>query len=77
MTALGTTRVDHCTAATGLHAHAETMGALAAGNGRLIGTFHFLLPLLMVGLKKAQKKPHIRRFYPPLCQGLPPLIACG
>lgn len=56
MTALGTARINHCATSAGLHAHTETMGTLAAGNGRLISTFHFLLPLLVgVGIKSPEK----------------------
>ena len=40
LAALGAACVQHGTATTGLHADAEAVGALATGNGRLIGTFH-------------------------------------
>ena len=80
MTALGAACVDYGATTTGFHAHTKTMGALAAGNGRLIGTFHFLLPLSnqasLVGLldgfrvngftgEKAHKKPRIIHSQPP------------
>lgn len=70
MTALGATCIDDGAAATSLHADQKTMSTLAAGNGRLIGTFHFLLPFHKERAKKALKKPLIRRVYPPLCQGM-------
>lgn len=40
LTALGAACVQHGTATAGLHADTETVGALATGNGRLIGTLH-------------------------------------
>jgi hypothetical protein len=40
LAALGTTCIQNCTAATGCHTGAETMGALAAYDGRLVSTFH-------------------------------------
>jgi hypothetical protein len=40
LAAFGATRIEHGTAAAGCHASAETMGALAADDGRLISTFH-------------------------------------
>ena len=40
LAALGAACVQHGTATAGLHADTETVGALATGNGRLIGTFH-------------------------------------
>ncbi|KAJ8136197.1 hypothetical protein OY671_010590, partial [Metschnikowia pulcherrima] len=36
LAALGAASVQDGAASAGLHAHAETMGALAAGNGRLV-----------------------------------------
>jgi hypothetical protein len=38
--ALGTAGTDHGTTAAGTHANEETVGALAANDGRLIGAFH-------------------------------------
>lgn len=38
--ALGTTRVDHCAATRGLHAHAESVSFLTPGIGGLISAFH-------------------------------------
>lgn len=43
LAALGAARIDNLAATHGLHPHAETMGAFAARNGRLIGTFHLAL----------------------------------
>jgi hypothetical protein len=40
LAALGATCVQHGTAAAGCHTSAETMRALAADNGGLVGTFH-------------------------------------
>lgn len=40
MTTLGTTSCQNSTTATGTGANKETMGALAANNGRLVSTFH-------------------------------------
>jgi len=40
---LRTACVDHFAATGGLHAHAETVGTLATGNGRLESTFHVAL----------------------------------
>ena len=40
LAALGAASVQDGAASAGFHAHAETMGALATGNGRLVGTFH-------------------------------------
>ena len=40
LAALGTARVDHGTAATGLHANQETVGTGAANFGRLVSAFH-------------------------------------
>jgi hypothetical protein len=40
MTALGATGIDHCAATAGFHPHEKTVGTLATGDGRLIGTFH-------------------------------------
>ena len=40
LAALGAAGVQNGTAATGFHAHAETVGTLATGNGRLVSTFH-------------------------------------
>jgi len=40
---LRTACVDHFAATSGLHAHAETVGTLATGNGRLESTFHVAL----------------------------------
>ena len=37
---LGTTGIDNTTAANGFHANSEAVGFLAAGNGRLVRTFH-------------------------------------
>lgn len=45
MAAFGTTCVDYGAATARFHTHTKAVGALAAGNGGLIGTFHFLLPL--------------------------------
>lgn len=41
---LGASRADHRTAATGAHAYEEAMGALATHDGRLVSTFHDLVP---------------------------------
>jgi hypothetical protein len=41
LAALGTARVDHGAAATGLHANQKTMGTGAADFGRLVSAFHF------------------------------------
>jgi hypothetical protein len=41
---LGTTGTNDGTATTRAHAHEETMGTLAAHDGRLIGTFHDRVP---------------------------------
>ena len=46
VTTLGTACADDRTAATGLHADQEAMGALAADNGGLISAFHVGLPVL-------------------------------
>jgi hypothetical protein len=46
LTALRAASVDDLAAAGGLHAHAEAMGALATGDGRLISTFHVALTFL-------------------------------
>ena len=40
LAALGATGAQDGAASAGFHAHAKAMGALAAGNGRLVGTFH-------------------------------------
>src|SRR5690606_1070303 len=40
LAALGAAGIDNGTAAGGLHADTETMGALAAGYGRLVSTLH-------------------------------------
>jgi hypothetical protein len=49
LAALGTARVDHSAAATGLHADQKAMGTGAADFGRLVCAFHFesLLNLLL------------------------------
>jgi hypothetical protein len=52
MAAFGTTRIDDGAPTASLHANKKTMSALATGNGRLIGTFHFLLPFCMEWAKK-------------------------
>ena len=46
LTALRATCVDDLAAADGLHANAETVGALTTGNGRLVSTFHVALTFL-------------------------------
>jgi len=46
MTTLGTTSCQNSTTATGTGANEETMGTLAAHNGRLISTFHGGIPRL-------------------------------
>lgn len=40
MAALGATGANDAAAALGLHAHEKAVGALAAHDGRLVGTFH-------------------------------------
>ena len=40
LAALGATSVDHCAAATGLHANQETVGTSAADFGGLVSAFH-------------------------------------
>ena len=40
LAALGAARLDHRTAAAGLHADEETVGTRAAGLGRLVGALH-------------------------------------
>jgi hypothetical protein len=40
LTALGTASVNHSAATTGFHTDTKAMCAFAAGNGRLVGTFH-------------------------------------
>ncbi|AME23441.2 hypothetical protein AXG89_05890 [Burkholderia sp. PAMC 26561] len=40
LAALRTASVDDLAATRGLHANAKAMGALAAGNGRLVSAFH-------------------------------------
>ena len=40
LAAFGTARVDHGTAAAGLHAHKKPVRACAANLGRLVSTFH-------------------------------------
>ena len=40
LAALGAAGVQDGAASAGFHAHAKAMGALAAGDGRLVGTFH-------------------------------------
>jgi hypothetical protein len=40
LAAFGATCVDHCTAATGLHANQKAMGAGSAGLGGLVSAFH-------------------------------------
>lgn len=46
MTALGAACADNGTATTGALTNEETVGALTAHNGRLIGTFHGGIPRL-------------------------------
>ena len=78
---LGATSVDDGTARTGSHANAETVGTLAAGNGRLIGTFHLVLAcrngwgrsrrpiLVLVGTQNATgSEPAIRHENLLVCQ---------
>src|SRR6201995_1478984 len=43
LAALRATCVDDLAAASGLHANAKAVGALATGNGRLVSTFHVAL----------------------------------
>jgi len=40
--ALGPTRIDHRTTATGLHANEKAVRTCATDLGRLVSTFHFL-----------------------------------
>ena len=40
LAALGTARIDHGAATTGLHADQKAMGTGAADFGRLVGAFH-------------------------------------
>lgn len=40
LAALGAARIDDGAATTGFHANAKAVGALAASDGRLVGTFH-------------------------------------
>ena len=44
VTALGAARSDDLATALGAHANEETMGALAANDGGLVGAFHDLCP---------------------------------
>ena len=44
LAALGAARIDHRTAATGLHANQEAVGAGAANLGWLVSAFHFENP---------------------------------
>ena len=44
LTAFGAACVDDSTAAAGLHANEETVGARAAGLGGLISAFHSAIP---------------------------------
>jgi hypothetical protein len=46
LSALGTPRPDDCLATAGFHAHPKSVGALAAGNRRLISSFHDSIPTL-------------------------------
>jgi len=46
LAALGATRVQDSAATAGSHADTETVGALAADDGRLVSTFHFLVSLI-------------------------------
>ena len=41
LAALGAASIQHGAATAGSHANTETMGALAADDGRLVSTFHF------------------------------------
>jgi hypothetical protein len=51
MTALGATSGDHSAPTLGAHANQETVSALTADNGRVIGAFH-VLSLKALGTKK-------------------------
>lgn len=55
VTTLGPARADHRAATTGAHAYEEAMGALATHDGRLVSTFHDLVP-------KKKGKPWITAF---------------
>ena len=55
LAAFGAACVQHGTTRTGGHACAETMGALAADDGRLVSTFHFGLAKLYTA--EISKKP--------------------
>jgi hypothetical protein len=48
LAALGTTRVDHGAATTGLHADQETMGTRTADLGGLVSTFHLEILVISV-----------------------------
>jgi len=45
LAALGATCVQYGAAANGCHAGAKAVSTLATDNGRLIGTFHFVVSL--------------------------------
>jgi hypothetical protein len=55
MAALGTARVNNSAATAAFHANKKAVGTLAAGNGRLIGTFHCCCLFAVEGLKSPEK----------------------
>ena len=52
LAAFGAARSQYGAAATGFGTHQKAMGALTAGNGRLVSTFHLINPALKSGKKQ-------------------------